>query len=83
MDPARGFSTCPEGAPASVGTPQQYATGKARLFPNEGGPAIVEVEVPVDLADLAIDAGGEIRFEPGFGLEELLKAWPQIAKRIV
>jgi hypothetical protein len=26
---------------------------------------------------------GEIRFEPGMGLEELLEAWPQLAKRIV
>ena len=35
------------------------------------------------IADLGIDAGGEIRFEPGFGLEELLDAWPQLTKRIV
>jgi hypothetical protein len=81
-DPARGFSTYPDGAPVSVGTPGQYAAGKAALFPNEGGPAILEIEVPEDIVDLAIDAGGEIRFEPGFGLQELLDAWPQIIKRI-
>ncbi len=82
-DPARGFSTYPAGAPVSVGTAEQYAAGKATLFPNEGGPAIVEIEVPDDIVDLAIDAGGEIRFEPGFGLEELLQAWPTVTKRVV
>ncbi len=82
-DPARGFSIYPVGAPVSVGTPEQYAAGKARWFPNEGGPAVIEIDVPSDIADFGIDAGGEIRFEPGFGLEELLEAWPQIAKRIV
>src|SRR2546429_664915 len=61
-DPARGFLTYPPGVPASVGTPEQYAAGKANLFPTEGGPAIIEIEVPDDIADLAIDAGGEIRF---------------------
>jgi hypothetical protein len=53
------------------------------IFPSEGGPAILEIEVPTSMVDLAIDAGGEIRFEPGFGLDELLAAWPEIAKRIV
>ncbi|MBI3823065.1 MAG: hypothetical protein HY289_10360 [Planctomycetes bacterium] len=82
-DPARGFSMYPDGTPPSVGTPEQYAAGKASLFPNEGGPAIVEIDVPTEIADLAIDAGGELRFEPGFGLEELLQAWPMIPKRVV
>jgi hypothetical protein len=82
-DSAGGFSTCPTRGPSSVGAPEQYATGKATLFPNEGGPAIVEIEVPEDVIDLAIDAGGEIRFQPGFGLEELRQAWPLITKRIV
>ena len=81
-DPARGFSTYLIGGPSSVGTSEQYASGKASLFPSEGGPAIVEIEAPEDIIDLAIDAGGEIRFEPGFGLEELRQAWPNIARRI-
>src|SRR5579862_5249749 len=83
IDPARGFSTYPAGTSITVGTPEQYAAGKATLFPNEGGPAIIEVELPEDIADLGIDAGGEIRFEPGFGLEELRQAWPRLTKRIV
>jgi hypothetical protein len=82
-DPARGFSTCPVPGPFPYGTPESYAAGKANLFPTEGGPAIVEIEVPDDIAALAIDAGGEIRFEPGFGLEELLKGWPTITKKVI
>lgn len=83
LDPARGFSTCPAQGPFPCGTPADYAARKTTLFPNEGGPAIIEMEVPRDLADLAIDAGGEIRFEPGFGLDELRNAWSVIAKRMV
>jgi hypothetical protein len=58
------------------------ATGKARLFPTEGGAAIVEIEVPESIVQKA-DLGGEVRFDPGFGLEELLAAWPSIPKRIL
>ena len=82
IDPARGFSTSPAQGPFPYGTPEMYAAGKANLFPGEGGPAIVEIELPEHIAALGIDAGGEIRFEPGFGLEELLKEWPSIAKRV-
>jgi hypothetical protein len=32
---------------------------------------------------LGIDASGEIRFEPGFGLAELMSSWPTIAKRVL
>src|SRR5262245_15322588 len=83
LQKAGGFSTYPVGSLANVGAPDQYAAGKASLFPSEGGPAIIEIDVPGDIVDLAIDAGGEIRFEPGFGLEELVQAWPTIAKRMV
>jgi hypothetical protein len=83
IDPAGGLSTYPKGASPAVGTADQYAAGKAAQFPLEGGPAIVEIEVPQDIIDSAIDAGGEIRFEPSFGLEELLHAWPTISRRIV
>jgi hypothetical protein len=83
MDPARGFSTYPVGAPISVGTAEAYAAGKAKQFPSEGGPAIVGVEVPEDIIGMGIDAGGEIRFEPGFGLDELLQAWPGLTKKVV
>src|SRR5688500_15248558 len=81
--PAGGFSTAPANGPFFLGSPQQYAEGKARLFPQEGGPAIIEVEVPDLIAALAIRAGGEFRFEAGWGLEELLEAWSTLTKRII
>src|SRR4051794_20775683 len=81
---AGGFSTCPAEGPFLLGSPEQYAAGKAALFPNEGGPAIVEIEVPAEIVespiDPVIDAVGEIRFEPGAGLERLRAAWPRITK---
>ena len=83
LDPARGFSTALPGGPFPVGSPAEYAQGKAANFPAEGGPAILEIEVPEEIVQWATDAGGEIRFEPGHGLEELLKAWPTIPKRIL
>jgi hypothetical protein len=83
LDAAGGFSTSPQVGPFPYGSPERYAAGKANLFPNEGGPAVVEIEVPDDIAALGINAGGEIRFEPGFGLEELMQAWPTITKRVV
>ncbi len=58
------------------------ARNKNLLFPNEGGPVILEIEVPESLVGKA-DIGGEVRFEPGFGLEELLAAWPSLPKRIL
>jgi hypothetical protein len=59
------------------------AAGKAALFPDEGGPAILEIEVPEEIVALAINEIAEIRFEPGFGLEELRAAWTALAKRIL
>jgi hypothetical protein len=82
MDRAEAFSMSPAGGPFPVGTPERYAAAKARVFPNEGGPAIIEVEVPEDIADLAYLAG-EYRFEAGFGLAELLRDWPILVKRVV
>ena len=90
-DPAGGFSTAEAGQPdIGLQTPAEYARLKARNFPAEGGPAILEVDVPVWIADivrnhpeLGLSADtGEIRFEPGVGLEELQLAWPTLAKRV-
>jgi hypothetical protein len=88
--PAEGFSTTPpQGFPFReafpVGDPRKAAASKATQFPNEGGPAILEFEVPMKIAGLAYDeeTGGEYRFERGHGLEELLAAWATISKRIV
>lgn len=75
----------------ALGTAEAYARAKANLFPNEGGPAILEVEVPEWIIDIlrndpiaaAVMASGEVRFEPDLGLAELQQAWPTLAKRIV
>jgi hypothetical protein len=63
-------------------------------FPNEGGPAILAIDLPDELANAiigdvgelilgkAFHAGTEIRFDPDGGLEELLAVWPQLTKTI-
>ena len=66
------------------------ALSKHTLFPNEGGPAIVEVEVPARIMAVLyadpIAAGlarsGEIRFELESGLKELQAEWPNLVKRV-
>src|ERR1700722_15226457 len=68
--------------PYPYGIPEVVASGKGRLFPSEGGPAILEIEVPESIVRKA-DMKGEVRFEAGFGLEELLDVWSALPKRIV
>jgi hypothetical protein len=74
-----------------VGTPEQYARLKAASFPNEGGPAVLEVEVPADIlaileadpdARAAMDSGDTL-FDPAVGMAELLAAWPGLVKRVI
>jgi hypothetical protein len=83
LDRAGGLSTDLSGGPFPLGSPEQYAMAKARLFPQEGGAAILEIDVPESIAELGIDAGGAIRFIPGFGLEELVNAWPSLSKKMI
>lgn len=74
-----------------MGHPEDYAHLKSTNFPTEGGPVILEIDVPAWIVDViladAIGAdlarSGEVRFEPGVGLGELLHEWPNIPKRIV
>jgi hypothetical protein len=89
---AGGFSTVIAGqAATSLGSAEQYARTKAANFPNEGSPAIPEVEVPEWIVDILrndpiaamILASGEARFEPDLGLMELQQAWPTLTKRII
>jgi hypothetical protein len=80
----KGFSTSLAGGPITVGAPEDYARAKSLLFPDEGGPAILEMTVPLEIVELAIDAGGEIRFDlSGGGLDELIAVWPTLAKRVI
>jgi hypothetical protein len=91
---ADGFSTCLAEGPFDFGSPELYARRKAAIFPNEGGPAILAFEVPEDIADTmigavgqlipgkAFNAGAEIRFEAGGGLEHLLAVWAQLSRTV-
>jgi len=94
--PAEGFSTAPLQSAFAFGDPVICARGKAKLFPTEGGPAILEFELPEDWADQiiadlhnpmqrgkALNWVDEITFDVGFGIEELLSVWPQLTKRIL
>lgn len=88
---AENFSTCLESGPFPLGTPEEYARRKAAGFPNEGGPAILAVDVPDDIIALAVDevyfplSQGFVQFDSppvGAGLEELRAAWPTLSKHI-
>lgn len=92
LPPAEGFSTViGDGRACSTGAPEQAAWNKHSLFPNEGGPAILEVIVPAWIMAIlnadSIAAGlarsGEIRFESESGLNELLTEWHQLPKRVI
>jgi hypothetical protein len=83
-----GFSTYLESGPFPLGTPEDYARGKAAQFQDEGGPAIVAVDVPDALIALAVDevyfplSQGLVQFDQGAGLHELCAAWPTLSKHI-
>jgi hypothetical protein len=84
---AENFSTYLESGPYTLKSPREYALGKARNFPAEGGPVILVMDVPdeiIDMTDLVLcpRRSGVVQFDRGFGIEELLAAWPTITKRI-
>jgi hypothetical protein len=58
-DPKRlgpeGFSTYLEHGPFLFGTLEEYACGKAAAFPDEGGAAILAVDVPDDIIALTVN----------------------------
>jgi hypothetical protein len=89
---AGGFSTViRDGRPCATGTPDICAYRKHALFPDEGGPAILEFSVPEwimnRLLAYPISAGlaraGEIRFEPESGLNELRAEWRNLSRRVI
>ena len=43
---------------------------------------MVRVVVPRSIVQKAIRTPGEVRFEPGYGMEELLKAWADLSKSV-
>jgi hypothetical protein len=80
-----------DGRPCSTGTPEMAARNKHALFPDEGGPAILEVSVPAwimaildaDPIAAGLARSGEFRFEPESGLRELRAEWHQLSKRVI
>jgi hypothetical protein len=84
---AEAFSTCIEDGPFPLGTPEMYAIAKSRQFKDEGGPAIVAVDVPDQIVSLALSeyfplSQGVVQFDRGAGLEELRAAWPTFWKEV-
>jgi hypothetical protein len=82
-----GFSMNLEAGPFLFGTAEDYARGKAREFPEEGGPVILALDVPDDIIRKAASdwfplSQGLVQFDTGAGLEELLLAWTTLAKEI-
>jgi hypothetical protein len=89
---AEGFSAViGDGRPCSTGTPELAAGNKAALFPDEGGPAILEVSVPgwvmaildADPIAAGLARSGEVRFEAESGLNELRAEWRNLPKRVI
>jgi hypothetical protein len=86
-----GFSTARLDRPFGVGTPEQYARSKSANFPDEGGPVILEIEVPLEIIEIleshpdARDAmeSGDTLFDPAFGIKELRAEWPKLIKRVI
>jgi len=85
---AGSFSAYFQEGPFHLGTPEMYAIGKARNFPSEGGPVIIEVDIPGDIIDAAADellfppSQGLVQFDPDHGLQELRDGWSRVAIRI-
>jgi hypothetical protein len=82
-----GFSMNVEGGPFLFGRPEDYARGKARQYPGDGGPVILVVDVPDEIVQRAVNdwfplSQGLVQFDPGAGLEELIAAWPVLFKEI-
>lgn len=82
-----GFSMNVEAGPFHFGRPEDYARGKAKEFPAEGGPVILAVDVSDDIVQRAVNDWfpldqGLVQFDTGAGLEELAAAWSILAKEI-
>lgn len=82
-----GFSMNLEEGPFHFGNPETYARGKAKEYPDEGGPVVLAVDVPDEIVHRAVNAWfplsqGLVQFDPGAGLEELVAAWPTLTTEI-
>jgi hypothetical protein len=82
-----GFSTYLESGPFLFGALEEYACGKAAAFPNEGGGAIVAMDVPDDIVRLTVDdyfplSQGLVQFDAHTGLAALLAVWPRLWREV-
>ena len=59
-DSAKGFSTAPPDGNWPFGSPHEYARRKARLYPLEGGPVLLELKVPLSTVCLAMRLDEEL-----------------------
>jgi hypothetical protein len=75
--PAENFTFCISGDVSALGQAETYAMLKDRAFPNEGGAAILAVDVPEGIVEAAArELGDEIRAALSrFGLEEADGGW--------
>ncbi len=91
--PAENFSAClPFGPFECTDKPEEYAWGKSRTASregrDEGGAAILIVDVPEDIIALAVDewfplSQGFVQFDLGPCLTALLTVWPNLEKRVL
>lgn len=78
-----GFSMNLAAGPFLFGTPEDYAKGKAREFPNEGEAVILILDIPDEIVLKAASvwfplSQGLVQFDSGAGLEELVAAWSSV-----
>jgi hypothetical protein len=75
----------------SMGSPFDQARDKHELFDNEGGPAIVEFEVPIivmreleaDAEFAAVLSSGAVQFREYWGVPQLRRIWQTLPRRIL
>ena len=84
---AENFSMYFEQGPFLFGEPEEFARQKAAQFSNEGGAAIIAVDVPDEIIALALNQWfpqrqGLVQFDEGAGLQELIAQWPTLRKEI-
>jgi hypothetical protein len=74
-----------ESGPFYFGTPEEYARGKAREFPDEGGPVILVLDVPDEVVQRCTTewftlGQGLVQFDSGAGLDELTAVWSEVVR---
>jgi hypothetical protein len=81
---AEGISFAPVKGRHGLGSATEYALGKASLFPEEGGPAILKVRMPQSLANKSLEFArpAEYFFDKDNGLPQLKVDWNTLEIKI-